>query len=172
MCTNILPLSMPGIDPFDLYCGAKKVPKGKTLGTARQCYENSRVGYWGLHQVPDIVAKNVNEEKKSSKKYGKPLWQLDDKVASLKRLIGYTGIAILRKTKELERTKPDRTADIKEINEFIKLREKEIDNYRKEIPMYKMKVIQRIKRIEEEEKELAKAASKAASKKAAKKNRK
>lgn len=34
-----------------IYCGAKKVPKGKKQGTMRECVEAGKIMYWGVKKI-------------------------------------------------------------------------------------------------------------------------
>lgn len=47
----------------NIYCGVQKVPKGKHLGTAKQCAKARQIRYYGLSKVNrKILEEEVDEE--------------------------------------------------------------------------------------------------------------
>ncbi len=51
---------------MDIYCGAKKVPKNKKLGSMVECAEKGQVMYWGVKKIDNRVLENVQGQKKVS----------------------------------------------------------------------------------------------------------
>ena len=56
----------------NVYCGIKKVPKGKTMGTMKECHELGQVRHWGkevdadyIKQLEDI--EKIKEDEKNKK---------------------------------------------------------------------------------------------------------
>lgn len=51
----------------DIYCGIKKVPKGKRLGTMQECTDLKKVNYWGLYKIdPSIIQYAIDGKKSES----------------------------------------------------------------------------------------------------------
>jgi len=50
----------------DIYCGSKKVPKNKKIGSMKECAEKGQVTYWGLKKIDTRVLENAQGQKKVS----------------------------------------------------------------------------------------------------------
>ena len=46
------------------YCGVRKVPKGRVLGTAEQCINSGQARYYGIMSVENQINKILDEKKK------------------------------------------------------------------------------------------------------------
>ena len=51
---------------MNIYCGSKKVPKNKRLGSMIECAEKGQVSYWGLKKIDTRIIDNVKSKKKIS----------------------------------------------------------------------------------------------------------
>ena len=51
---------------MDIYCGSRKVPKNKRLGSMIECAEKGQVSYWGLKKIDTRIMDNVKTKKKIS----------------------------------------------------------------------------------------------------------
>lgn len=51
---------------MDIYCGAKKVPKNKKIGSMIECAEKGQVSYWGLKKIDTRIMENIKSKKKLS----------------------------------------------------------------------------------------------------------
>ena len=49
----------------DVYCGAKKVPKGKRLGSMQECVESGKIMYWGVKKIDSKTLATIGAAKKS-----------------------------------------------------------------------------------------------------------
>lgn len=45
------------------YCGSGKVPKGKKLGTMKECVEKKKIGLYGLNKIDPKLMDSIKEEK-------------------------------------------------------------------------------------------------------------
>ena len=50
--------------PKPYYCGARKVPKNRVLGTAEQCINSGQARYYGVMSVEDTINQILAEKKK------------------------------------------------------------------------------------------------------------
>lgn len=50
----------------DYFCGIGNIPKGKKIGTAKQCLSSKQVRYWGVESVPARLIKQRKQAKKLS----------------------------------------------------------------------------------------------------------
>jgi hypothetical protein len=51
---------------MNIYCGSKKVPKNKRLGSMIECAEKGQVSYWGLKKIDTRIMENIKTKKKVS----------------------------------------------------------------------------------------------------------
>ena len=51
---------------MDIYCGSKKVPKNKRIGSMIECAEKGQVSYWGLKKIDTRIMENIKTKKKVS----------------------------------------------------------------------------------------------------------
>jgi len=51
-----------GMGVEGIYCGPGKIPKGKKLGTAKQCIKNKQLRYWGVKEVDPELLEGINDE--------------------------------------------------------------------------------------------------------------
>ena len=51
---------------MNIYCGSKKVPKNKRLGSMIECAEKGQVSYWGLKKIDTRIIDNVKSKIKIS----------------------------------------------------------------------------------------------------------
>lgn len=132
----------------DIYCGAKKVPKNKKIGSMKECAEKGQVMYWGLKKIDTRVLENAQGQKKVS---------LDK--ARMNKIKLDTRLKKLTKDLDAAKTKEKKTTLKKEIDKT----KKELDKATKEFKeAFKMS----------EEKKASKKASKKLSKKTTKKGTK
>jgi hypothetical protein len=50
----------------DIYCGSKKVPKNKKLGSMVECAQKGQISYWGIKKIDNRVLENVSKTKQIS----------------------------------------------------------------------------------------------------------
>lgn len=113
-----------------IFCGAsKKVPKGKRIGSMKECFNMNQVRFWGLQKIDPQLFKMRDEQLKIDQKIKSMKKSKDKLLATLAGLNGrirkYNGeIAIKGKTKKEKadiQKKIDSTQnDIMKTNERIK----------------------------------------------------
>ena len=70
---------------FKAYCGIKKVPKGRRLGTMKDCAKSSQIRYWGINKVDkQILSKQKKKPIKRVKLSDKKV-QPSSKIKALKK---------------------------------------------------------------------------------------
>lgn len=74
----------------NVYCGIGEVPKGKRLGSMKECAEKKQVRYYGLKKIDPLViadtAKQSKQKKADSSKRDKLLIKYTDLKAKLKKM--------------------------------------------------------------------------------------
>jgi hypothetical protein len=48
----------------EIYCGFKKVPKGKKRGTAKQCFTSNQIRYYGIKAIDEDLLESLLHRKK------------------------------------------------------------------------------------------------------------
>lgn len=115
----------------DIYCGANKLPKGKRLGTMKECAEKKKISLYGLYKIDPKLIEAVKNNKV------KPVTRekLMLKVVSLKLKIkkARTNLKELEQTKKgskkgSKKGKDKLEKDIKKMVEQLNDINKEIDD--------------------------------------------
>lgn len=110
----------------DFYCGVKRDPRNRRIGTMKECTETGDIRYYGLNKIDPILLKRVNLEKKYrtdlTKKW-KKIVGLNAKIKKLKNDIIY-----LKDKKKKEKAKKELIKIIDErkelVEEYILLKKK------------------------------------------------
>lgn len=101
--------------PKEIYCGIKKVPKGKRLGTMKECAEKGQISYYGLKKVDPKLIESIQkgaEKKESRDKLAINMVRLRGRVSKLKKDILGT-----KNQKEKEKLKKELEKAEKELAE-------------------------------------------------------
>ena len=111
---------------MDIYCGAKKVPKNKKLGSMVECAEKGQVSYWGIKKIDNRVLENTQGQKKVSlDKARTNKIKLDTR---LKKMLKDLEVAKDKEKKQslkkdIEKTKKELEKAIKEYKDAFKISE-------------------------------------------------
>lgn len=98
----------------DIYCGAKNVPKGKRLGSMKECVEKKQISYYGVKKVDSRLLETLRNPKKGKDAKGNKMslekvagerGTLQAKVKKIGKQIDAEKNA--KKKKELEKTRDD-----------------------------------------------------------------
>lgn len=111
------------MDNKKIYCGSsKKIPKGKTRGTADECYQKGQLRWYGIQDVePNLLIKN-----KSIKKVNDQRQKLINEMVVLKEIID------TNKTRYSNK----KISDAKKAEYYDKWKKAE-EKYNKLLPKYK-----------------------------------
>ena len=91
--------------PKEVYCGIRKIPKGKKLGSMKECAELNKISYWGIKKVDPKLLESVQkgaEKKDTSDKMKIKIVGLRAKAMALQKDIQGT-----KDTKEKEKLKKE-----------------------------------------------------------------
>lgn len=111
---------------MDIYCGAKKVPKNKKIGSMIECAEKGQVMYWGLKKIDNRVMENIQIPKKVSlDKARTNKIKLDTRLKKMLKDLENTKDKEKKQTlkKDIEKTKKDLEKATKEYKEVFKISE-------------------------------------------------
>jgi paraquat-inducible protein B len=111
---------------MDIYCGAKKVPKNKRIGSMVECAEKGQVMYWGLKKIDNRVMENVQSQKKVSlDKARTNKIKLDTRLKKMLKDLENAKDKEKKQTlkKDIEKTKKELEKATKEFKEAFKLSE-------------------------------------------------
>ena len=114
--------------PKEIYCGAKKVPKGKRLGSMKECAEKGQISYWGLKKIDPKLIESIQkgvEKKESRDKLAIKMVGLIGRVNKLKKDIQGT-----KNSKEKTKLQKDLEKTEKELAE-VRSKFKKIESQRK-----------------------------------------
>lgn len=100
----------------DIYCGAKKVPKNKKLGTMKECVEAGKIMHWGIKKIDSKTMTILGAAKKrvSSGKLMVKVLGVRGKMRKVKGDISYEKDA--KKKKELEKKLKELEKENKELS--------------------------------------------------------
>jgi hypothetical protein len=110
----------------DIYCGIKKVPKNKKLGSMKECAEKGQVSYWGLKKIDTKILENSKSVKKMSlDKTRTNKIKLDTRLKKLTKDLDVAKDKEKKSTlkKEITKTKKDLEKATKEYKEAFRLSE-------------------------------------------------
>jgi hypothetical protein len=110
----------------DIYCGIKKVPKNKKLGSMKECAEKGQVSYWGLKKIDTKILENTKSVKKMSlDKTRTNKIKLDTRLKKLTKDLDVAKDKEKKSTlkKEITKTKKDLEKATKEYKEAFRLAE-------------------------------------------------
>jgi hypothetical protein len=111
---------------MDIYCGAKKVPKNKKLGSMVECAEKGQVMYWGVKKIDSRVLENTQGQKKVSlDKARTNKIKLDTRLKKMVKDLENAKDKEKKQTikKNIEKTKKELEKATKEFKEAFKLSE-------------------------------------------------
>ncbi len=110
----------------DIYCGIKKVPKNKKLGSMKDCAEKGQVTYWGLKKIDNKILESSQKNKKVSlDKARLNKIKLDTRLKKLNKDLDNTKEKEKKATikKEIDKTKKELEKATKQFKEAFKLSE-------------------------------------------------
>jgi hypothetical protein len=110
----------------DIYCGIKKVPKNKKLGSMKDCAEKGQVTYWGLKKIDNKILESSQKNKKVSlDKARLNKIKLDTRLKKLNKDLDNTKEKEKKSTikKEIEKTKKELDKATTQFKEAFKLSE-------------------------------------------------
>ena len=110
----------------DIYCGIKKVPKNKKLGSMKDCAEKGQVTYWGLKKIDNKILESSQKNKKVSlDKARLNKIKLDTRLKKLNKDLDNTKEKEKKTTikKEIDKTKKELEKATKNFKEAFKLSE-------------------------------------------------
>jgi len=123
-----------------VYCGPGKIPKGKKLGTAKQCIQNKQLRYWGVKKVDPTLLQGINDEitaekaKNASVKAKLKLKKLED---DAKILVNTYKKLKIRLDSAIEKGKKHKALD-SEIVKLLARRDRLIKNIKKQREVVKV----------------------------------
>lgn len=112
----------------NIYCGIDKIPKGKKIGSMKQCAEKNQIRYWGLNKVDKTLAEAVRKRKGTTgdMKVEKKIHMLRVKNAGLKGRIQFIDRRLGNKTiteSEKNKLKAERKQKVAEFNSNLDMLE-------------------------------------------------
>ena len=110
----------------DIYCGSKKVPKNKRVGSMKECAEKGQVSYWGLKKIDTKVLEEAQGQKKVSlDKARMNKIKLDTRLKKLTKDLDASKDKEKKQSikKDIEKTKKDLEKATKEFKDAFKLSE-------------------------------------------------
>ena len=104
----------------NIYCGARDVPKGKKLGSMKQCVEKGQISYYGVKKVDSKLLEKHMGSKKKKKDAMKVLMKLAEQKGTLSAKLNKMKKAIevekdKKKLKVLEKQKDELQTKFKEV---------------------------------------------------------
>ncbi len=111
---------------MDIYCGAKKVPKNKKIGSMVECAEKGQVMYWGLKKIDSKVMEKATTQKKVSlDKARTNKIKLDTRLKKMMKDLENSKDKEKKQTlkKDIEKTKKELEKATKEYKEVFKMSE-------------------------------------------------
>jgi hypothetical protein len=104
----------------DIYCGARDVPKGKKLGSMKQCVEKGQISYYGVKKVDSKLLEKHMGSKKEKKDAMKTLMKLAEQKGTLTAKLNKLKKAIdaekdNKKLKALEKQKSELLTKLKDV---------------------------------------------------------
>jgi len=104
----------------NIYCGARDVPKGKKIGSMKQCVEKGQISYYGVKKVDSKLLEKHMGSKKEKKDAMKVLMKLAEQKGTLSAKLNKMKKAIeaerdAKKLKALEKQKEELQVKFKEV---------------------------------------------------------
>jgi hypothetical protein len=114
----------------DIYCGAKKVPKNKHLGSMKECVGLGKITYWGIHKIDSKTLTTIGLDAKKSKSASKVLIKsmgVKGKIRKIKKDMPYVKDAA--KKKEMEKKLKELGAEFNVMaEEYRRIKKSQEDN--------------------------------------------
>ncbi len=110
----------------DIYCGSKKLPKNKKMGSMKECAEKGQVTYWGIKKIDSRILENMQGQKKMSlDKARMQKIKLDTRLKKLTKDLDATKEKEKKQTikKQMEKTKKELEKATKDFKEAFRLAE-------------------------------------------------